>query len=171
MQSIIHVPRRLTTSALPLQATARFLQQSVRRLTQLIARQFVFYFAFGCTQFVVDTLLLVGMTHAGVSVEVANPLSRAMAAVLGLLLNSSITFGQRGRLRRLPPTGMIVRYVVMWVSMTLLSTALIFWLHDFRPGAIARANWIAISKIGVEALLFLLGFLVSRYWVYRAPRP
>ena len=137
----------------------------------MIARQLVFYFAFGCTQFVVDTLLLVAMTHAGVSVEVANPLSRAMAAVLGLLLNSSITFGQRGQPRRLPQTGMIVRYVVMWVSMTLLSTALISWLHDLRPDDIARASWIAISKISVEALLFLLSFLVSRYWVYRVPRP
>ncbi len=136
----------------------------------MIARQLVFYFAFGCTQFVVDTMLLVAMTHAGLSVEVANPLSRAMAAVLGLLLNSTITFGQRGQPRRLPPASMIVRYVVMWTSMTLLSTALIAWLHDLRPDAIARASWIAMSKIGVEALLFCLSFLISRYWVYRAPR-
>lgn len=137
----------------------------------LIARQLVFYFAFGCTQFVVDTLLLVAITHAGVSVELANPLSRAMAAVLGLVLNSSITFGQRGQPRRLPPTPMILRYVVMWVSMTLLSTALISWLHDLRPEQVARARWIAISKISVEGMLFLLSFLISRYWVYRAPRP
>ncbi len=136
----------------------------------MIARQLVFYFAFGCTQFVVDTLLLVVMTHAGMSVEVANPLSRAMAAVLGLLLNSSITFGQRGQPRRLPQIAMVVRYVVMWVSMTLLSTGLISWLHDLRPDDVARASWIALSKIGVEALLFLLSFLISRYWVYRVPR-
>ena len=100
----------------------------------------------------------------------SHPLSRAMAAVLGLLLNSTITFGQRGQSRRLPPPSMIARYVVMWVSMTLLSTLLISMLHDLRPPGLAPASWIAVSKIGVEALLFLLSFLVSRYWVYRTPR-
>lgn len=140
----------------------------------MIARQLVFYFAFGCTQFVVDTALLVLFTHAQMPIALANPLSRALAAVLGLLLNSSITFRQAGARTRVD-RAMVLRYVAMWISMTLLSTLLLSWLSGLKPEGFERGSWIAATKIGVESMLFFASFLISRQWVYRrspsAPTP
>ena len=134
-----------------------------------VARQLVLYFVFGCTQFAVDTLLLVLFTQAHVPVGIANPASRACAAVLGLLLNYTITF-RRGGMRGIG-FDTVLRYVAFWGTMTLASTTLIALLVDLRPLQVERAHWIAFAKISVESMLFLVSFLVSRQWVYRTRSP
>lgn len=132
-----------------------------------IARQLLLFFVFGCTQFAVDTLLLVLLAQSHVPVALANPLSRACAAVLGLLLNFTITFG-RGTPRAIDaPT--VLRYATVWVSITLLSTVLVALLYRLRPDGIAAASWLATVKIGVEGVLFLVSFLLARTWIYRTP--
>lgn len=131
------------------------------------ARQLVLFFAFGCTQFAVDTLLLVLLTQAHVPVALANPLSRACAAALGLLLNFTITF-RRGAARAIDRQT-VLRYGVVWVSITLASTVLVALLYRLRPDAIAAASWIAAVKIAVEGVLFLVSFFLARTWIYRVP--
>lgn len=146
---------------------ARSRKIAVSNALMKIARQLLLFFVFGCTQFAVDTLLLLLLTQAHLPVVVANPLSRACAAVLGLLLNFTITF-RRGAARAIDaPT--VLRYVTVWVSITLASTALVALLYRLRPEGVADASWLAAVKIAVEGVLFLVSFFLARTWIYRVP--
>ncbi|MEO8250036.1 MAG: GtrA family protein [Burkholderiales bacterium] len=133
----------------------------------MIARQLVLYFAFGLTQFVVDTAVLLLLTNADVPIAPANLMSRAFAAVLGFVLNYSLTFKRGGVGSIRGPV--VLRHVVAWVSLTLTSTALVSLGAGLRPEATDPTHWLAAVKIGVEGALFFVSFTVARYWVFRAP--
>lgn len=108
----------------------------------------------------VDWAVFVVLTHGGVDAVLANIAGRVVGAMSGFFLNGILTFSRNGSAslgwRRL------LRFVAAWVGMTILSTAAI-GLVDLYMGL--NAAWIA--KPIIDVALALLGFLVSRHWIYR----
>jgi putative flippase GtrA len=124
-----------------------------------LTRQGRHYLAIGIVQWLLDWGVMVGLSHLGLAVEIANVAGRVSGAALGFWLNGRITFAGDDTMvgRR-----QFLRFALMWTFTTLLST--------WAIGAINRAvglKWTWLAKPGVELVLGALGFLLSRHWVYR----
>jgi len=126
-------------------------------------RQPVYFVVVGGLQAGMDTLLFGLMVSVAVPTERANVISRLCAAVIGFLLNRYLTFQNRNEtLSRLGFS--MARFVILWIALTLLSTASILLLEVvFGANTGNRIGY----KIGVEALLAVVSFFAAKYWVYR----
>lgn len=110
-----------------------------------------------------DSLACAALVLGGVPLAVANPLARAMAAALGFALHLQLTF-RPGTANATAGfgSGALLRYAVVWLLLTLLSTRVLLML---QAGADTRlALW---AKAPVEAVLALCSFLLLKLWVYR----
>ena len=125
-----------------------------------IARQGASFLIVGCCLIVLDWVVFVVLTALGVVPVAANIAGRVAGALVGFWANGRITFSVPGS----PRLGRrrFVRYLVLWLSLTLLSTVLVTLLASRLSLEVA---WLA--KPVVEAGLAALSFLVSRQWVYR----
>ena len=125
-----------------------------------VARQGVSFLIVGCCLIVLDWAVFVALTAVGVTAIPANVAGRVAGALVGFWANGRITFSVPGS----PRLGRrrFARYLVLWTTLTLLSTVLVTLLADRLSLEIA---WLA--KPVVEAGLAVLSFLVSRHWVYR----
>jgi putative flippase GtrA len=110
-------------------------------------------------QYVVDCGVMVGLSHLGLNVELANVMGRISGAALGFWLNGRITFASEdttvGRRQ-------LLRFVLLWLCTTAVST--------WAIGSIETAGglqWAWAAKPAVELVLAGMSFLVSRHWVYR----
>lgn len=111
-------------------------------------------------QLVLEWLIFVVMTVIGVPVAAANVVARAIAAGMGFWFNGKWTFNKSA-----PPSLGIVhlgRYLTLWVSTTFFSTLAV--MLAARGGGIHVA-W--IIKPLADLLLACVGFIVSKYWIYR----
>ena len=117
------------------------------------------YLLIGGVQWLVDWGVLVLLTRYGMQVEAANVLGRVAGALLGYWLNGKLTFaGDETAVGRTQ----LVRFVLMWLGTTTVST--------WSMGAIDAhlgLQWAWLAKPGVEFVLGVVGFLLSRHWVYR----
>lgn len=132
-----------------------------------VSRQLVLFLLIGGFQFALDTLLLWLLVEAGVSIELANICSRAIAAFSGLYLNRQHTFRANDRPSAVP-LRLHVRFWIFWCCMTAISTALL----KAVPALIVADNTghalnLVVTKIGVEIFLFFLSFSISRQLVFR----
>ncbi len=109
----------------------------------------------------VDWLLFVSLSAAGLPTTPANLVGRAGGALLGFWLNGAITFRAGSRARLGWPH--LIRFVISWGMMSLLSTGALV-LIDRNLGL----HWAWIAKPLVDGILALAGFFVSRHWIYRA---
>ena len=125
-----------------------------------IARQGVRFLAVGCCLIVLDWAVFVALTALGVMPVPANIAGRMIGALAGFWANGKITFSVPGS----PRLGRrrFARYLVLWTTLTLLSTVLVTLLAEHLSLEVA---WLA--KPVVEAGLAVLSFIVSRHWVYR----
>lgn len=124
-----------------------------------LGRQGRHYLAIGVVQWLVDWGVMVLLSHLGLVVELANIAGRISGAALGFWLNGRITFaGENTRIGR----RQFARFAVMWVLTTAAST----WAMGSIEDAVGL-KWTWLAKPGVELLLGVLGFLLSRHWVYR----
>jgi len=117
------------------------------------------YLLIGFVQWVVDWGVLVAFTHLGMAVVPANIAGRVAGALLGYWLNGKVTFA--GDEHAIGPN-QLRRYLTMWMATTAVST--------WSLGAIdhwAGLQWAWLAKPAVEAVLGVVGFLLSRHWVYR----
>ncbi|HMB43907.1 MAG TPA: GtrA family protein [Luteimonas sp.] len=117
------------------------------------------YTLIGGVQWLVDWGVLVGFTHLGMAVVPANIAGRVAGALLGYWLNGKVTFA--GDEHAIGPN-QLRRYLTMWMATTAVST--------WSLGAIdhwAGLQWAWLAKPGVEAVLGVVGFVLSRHWVYR----
>lgn len=125
-----------------------------------ILKQGLGYGLVGFLQLALEWLLFVMMTVVGVPVAGANILARAVAAGLGFWLNGKWTF------RRNDPPALGIkhfgRYIILWLSTTLLSTLAV--MLAARNGGVHVA-WVV--KPVADLLLAGIGFVVSKYWIYR----
>ena len=126
-------------------------------------RQPLFFLLIGGMQYLLDATLFGFLLSAGLGITISNVLSRGLAAAIGFLANRYLTFGKQSD-TFVSFSGSLVRFVILWITMTAISTALML--------AISRA-WDAdlttqvISKLLVEAVLAVVSFLFSKYWVFR----
>lgn len=126
-----------------------------------IKRQVLLFIVIGIIQLGVDWLTFVLLTWYGMPVGAANITSRIVGAVLGFQLNASITF--RSPQHRLPQRArQAVRFLAGWTTTTALST-LAVWALEGEFGL--HVVW--IGKILVDGMLAVIGFLLSRYWIFR----
>jgi putative flippase GtrA len=124
-----------------------------------LTRQSRHYLVIGGLQWLVDWGVMVALSHLGMLVEPANIIGRISGALLGYWLNGKLTFaGDDTALGRTQ----LQRFVMMWLCTTAIST--------WSLGAIDEhigLKWAWLAKPGVELVLGVIGFLLSRHWVYR----
>ena len=117
------------------------------------------YLSIGAFQFALDFLLFVFFQKIGIALILSNTASRLTAATAGYYLNKKFTFSVGDSVDRT----MVLRYWFFWAMMTVVSSLLIYawgkWVGDLLP-----IGW---GKFVVESFLCLLGFVISKTWVYR----
>ena len=124
-----------------------------------LSRQGRHYLTIGIVQWLLDWGVMVMLSHLGLPVRQANVAGRVSGAMLGFWLNGRITFaGEHTRVGR----AQFLRFLAMWLVMTLLSTIAIGAIDDYLG-----LKWAWLAKPAVEVALGMLGFLVSRHWIYR----
>ena len=117
------------------------------------------YLWIGLVQWLLDWAVMVGLSHLGLPVEAANVAGRVSGAALGYWLNGAITFA--GEETALGPT-QLRRFVLLWLCTTAVST----WAMG-GIDAWFGLKWAWLAKPAVELALGVVGFVVSRHWVYR----
>lgn len=127
-------------------------------LAVTLARQGRLFLLMGFLQWILDWLVTVGLSRAGMSLEAANVCGRICGALFGFWLNGTITFsGDRPLGRR-----QLLRFLFAWIALTGISTLAV--------GHIGRATRLEIAWLAkplVEAALAVVSFFVSRHWIYR----
>ncbi len=125
-----------------------------------LARQSRHYVLIGGLQWLVDWGVMVLISHLGAMVEIANICGRISGAMLGFWLNGKITFSSEetavGRRQ-------LQRFVLMWVCNTAISTFAVGHIDE-----VFGLQWAWLAKPCIELLLGVVGFLLSRHWVYKA---
>jgi putative flippase GtrA len=124
-----------------------------------LKRQSRHYLLIGGLQWLVDWGVMVGLSHLGLPIEPANVAGRISGAMLGYWLNGKLTFaGDDTAVGRTQ----LQRFVLMWLCTTIIST----WAMG-HIDAVLGLKWAWLAKPGVELLLGVFGFLLSRHWVYK----
>ena len=118
------------------------------------------YLAVGAVLLLADWAVFVAATHLGISVAWGNIAGRVAGAGLGFWLNGRYTFADDGRSR--VSRQALLRFGILWLASTVASTWAVTWL-----AAYLGLGWAWLGKPAVEAVLALVGFLVSRHWIYR----
>lgn len=115
----------------------------------------------GAVQLLLDWIAFVLMTWFGVPVIRANIIARIGAAMLGFWLNGKYTFSNYPGSKQLGRDQM-VRFILSWSVLTILSSAVV-WFVGQRAGL----TWAWVVKPAADAVFALLGFFISRQWIYR----
>lgn len=124
-----------------------------------LGRQGKHYLVIGGIQWLVDWGVMVGLSHLGMAVEPANIVGRISGALLGYWLNGKLTFaGDDTAVGRTQ----LQRFVMMWLCTTAISTWSMGTIDDYLG-----LTWAWLAKPGVELVLGVIGFVLSRHWVYK----
>lgn len=126
-------------------------------------RQPLLYLLVGGLQYVLDAALFGIFLSLGLATVPANVLSRAMTAACGFVANRYVTFGKRTDNINSFSSSML-RFSGLWLVVTVLSTTLIMLLKQGWGEAVEIQ---VAGKLLVEAVLAVISFLVSKYWVFR----
>ncbi|HEY4581430.1 MAG TPA: GtrA family protein [Lysobacter sp.] len=124
-----------------------------------LSRQSRAYLTIGLVQWLVDWAVVVALSHAGMPIEPANVMGRVAGAMLGFWMNGRFTFN--GEETALGST-QFRRFAMMWIGTTLLSTWALGAIDD-----VVGLHWAWLAKPAVEFVLGVVGFVLSRHWVYR----
>lgn len=114
----------------------------------------------GVSLLALDTGLYAAATLAGLPIALANPLSRAIAAIAGYFAHRHLTFAARSRDAVEPAERL--RYVLVWVALTLISTQTLAAIASHADSVTTM-----VAKPFVEAVLALISFSLLKLWVYR----
>ena len=117
------------------------------------------YLIIGGVQWLVDWGVMVLLSHYGMVVELANVTGRVAGALLGDWLNGKLTFaGDDTAIGR----KQLLRFILMWLGTTAISTWSMGQIDD-----LAGLKWAWLAKPAIELALGVVGFFLSRHWVYR----
>ena len=118
------------------------------------------FFVIGLAQLGLDWLIFVAATASGIPVVPANILGRICSAMMGFWLNGRFTFASEGGAQL--GWHRFSRYVVVWLTLTLVST----WaVGTLAAGLGLKLAWLA--KPVVEAFLAGISFVLMRFFVFR----
>ncbi|PJK15094.1 hypothetical protein CO613_02525 [Lysobacteraceae bacterium NML07-0707] len=124
-----------------------------------LSRQLVAYAVIGGLQWLLDCSLTMALSHSLLPVAQANIAGRLAGAALGFWLNGRYTFGSAGNTLGGRP---LARFALMWLTLTLIGSLLLDALEQHYSLTTA---WLA--KPLLEAGFATIGFVLSRYWIYR----
>lgn len=110
-------------------------------------------------QFAVDSLIYTALSTVGVSIVLANILSRGSAALLGYYINGKYTFNKKASSKT------FIRFCIYWVFMTVLSTSLLWGVKEIYSG-VENTIFTFVSKVLVELLLFFISFILAKKMVF-----
>lgn len=117
------------------------------------------YLLVGGIQWLLDWAVMVLLSHLWLPVAWANICGRISGAVLGYWLNGRYTFAAEdttvGRRQ-------FLRFLLMWLATTAVSTWAVTRIDDYLG-----LKWAWLAKPLVEVALGLVGFFLSRHWVYK----
>ena len=130
------------------------------RIAMSLQRQSRHYLLIGGVQWLLDWGVMVLLSHLGLTIEAANICGRISGAVLGFWLNGKFTFASDDT--RIGGT-QLRRFVLMWLCTTAASTVAMGQIDD-----VFGLQWAWLAKPAVELCLGVVGFLLSRHWVYKA---
>ena len=125
-----------------------------------LLRQSGRYVAIGVMQLLLDWLVFVAATAAGLPAIPGNLLGRTSGALLGFWLNGRYTFAREGQARH--GWGRFARFLALWLLMSALSTWLVVGVAQQLGLQLA---WLA--KPVVEGALAAANFFLLRHVVYR----
>lgn len=126
-------------------------------------RQPILFVLVGGLQYLLDATLFGVLLSAGLAIPAANITSRASAAAIGFLANRYLTFNKRSDTVT-SFAGSLLRFIALWLAMTIISTGLILAIANFWG---AELSIQVAGKLIVEAVLAVISFLISKYWVFR----
>jgi len=115
--------------------------------------------AIGLLQWLIDWAVVVGLTHLGLPVAPANVAGRVTGALIGFWLNGKLTFASDTTMVGLTQ---FQRFMLMWITTTLFSTWLLTQIDD-----VLGLKWVWLAKPAIELALGAIGFVLSRYWIYK----
>ncbi|MFT3669754.1 MAG: GtrA family protein [Pseudoxanthomonas sp.] len=114
----------------------------------------------GLAQLVLDWLVFVALTAAGVPAAPGNLAGRVSGALLGFWLNGRVTFARDGEARL--GWRRFGKFLLVWVPLTVVSTLAVTWVATSL--GLAHA-W--LTKPLVEGVLAIVAFFLWRHVVYR----
>ncbi|TYT26100.1 GtrA family protein [Luteimonas viscosa] len=124
-----------------------------------LRRQGSHFLAIGVLQYLVDWAVTVWLSHMGMAIEAANVTGRICGALLGYWLNGRFTFaGEDTAMGRVQ----FQRFALLWLGTTAVSTLAMSAIDDMLG---LKSAWLA--KPVVDAGLALVGFVLSRHWIYK----
>jgi len=126
---------------------------------RVLIRQASVFTAIGVVLMGIDTGVFILLHWAGVALLPANVSSRVLAALASFYLNGRFSFAGHGEAR--PQALRLGRYVVWWLLMTAISTA-VLWACNQAFGE----SSVYAAKPVVEFVLAVIAFFVSRHWIY-----
>ena len=125
-----------------------------------LLRQGAGYGVVGALQLLLDWGLFVALSASGANTIVSNLVGRVAGALVGFWLNGVVTFSSEGGSRL--GWARLARFLLFWAAMSVLGTAVVALLDQH-----AGLHWAWVAKPAVDVVLAFLGFVVSRYWIYR----
>jgi putative flippase GtrA len=124
-----------------------------------LTRQGRHYLLIGGIQWLVDWAVMVALSHFGMRVGPANVAGRVSGALLGYWLNGKLTFaGEDTAVGRTQ----LLRFLAMWLVTTAISTWSMTHIDE-----LFGLGWAWLAKPAIELALGVLGFVLSRHWVYK----
>ena len=126
-------------------------------------RQPVLFVMVGGMQYLLDAALYGILLSVGLSIPLANVLSRGAAASGGFLANRYLTFSKRSDTLS-SFRASLLRFAILWILMTVISTGVMILL-SYVWGT--ELDVLVAGKLIVEAVLAIISFLISKFWVYR----
>lgn len=129
-------------------------------MSRTLLRQGMSYGVIGAISLLVDWGVFVALTAAGMAIIPGNILGRIVGAGIGFWFNGTVTFKDAGGTRVGWPQ--IRRFAFAWIVIAAISTSAMYTID--RQLAL---GWAWAAKPFVDALLAAVGFIVSRYWIYR----
>lgn len=127
-----------------------------------LTRQGVSYVVVGALQLGLDWLSFVLLSGLGVPVATANMIGRAAGAIAGFSLNGAVTFAKPGAGGKKLGTANLVKFLVSWLAFALASTLVVVLLKQQHG-----LHWAWLGKPIFDGALAVLGFLISKYWIFR----
>ncbi len=124
-------------------------------------REATAYVVVGGIQLLLDWLCFVLLTSLGLAVAPANLAARTFGAMIGFCLNGRYTFAKPTE-QATPTQRKLLRFLIFWLLVTAISTASVSALDQTKGLA---AAW--LGKPLIDSFLAFLGFLASKYWIYR----
>ncbi len=127
-------------------------------MNRSVLKQFLQYGTVGVFALGVDVGIFTLLRAMDVGLVPANVLARFFGAVAAYTGNYLWTFARPQNLADWLRSSW--RYAALWVAATLISTVLLSALTKIGVNE-------TVSKIGVEMLMPVLNFFISRHWVFR----